>query len=63
MELFWFVAQINSQKWRFTYARQAIKKRLNKLELCSPETRLDTPVDIVKKIQDFKVRLSELSVL
>lgn len=63
MDLFWFVAQINSQKWRFTYARQAIKKRLNKLELFSPETRLDTPIDIVKRIQDFKVRLSELSVL
>lgn len=62
-ELFWFVAQINSQSWRFTYARQAIKKRLEKLEVITPPRRLDIPIDITKKINDFKKRLSKLCVL
>lgn len=62
-ELFWFIAQINSQKWRFTYARQAIKKRLEKLEVNTPPTRLNEPLDLVSRIYDFKMRLSELSVL
>ena len=62
-ELFWFVAQINSQKWRFTYARQAIKKRLEKLEITTPSFRLDEPLNLVNRIDDFKKRLSELSVL
>lgn len=62
-ELFWFIAQINSQKWRFTYARQAIKKRLEELEVNTPACRLDEPIDIVQKIDDFKKRLTELSVL
>lgn len=62
-ELFWFIAQINSQRWRFTYARQAIKKRLEKLVVSTPPTRLDDPLDIVSRIDDFKRRLSELSVL
>ena len=62
-ELFWFIAQINSQKWRFTYARQAIKKRLEQLEVTSPDKHLDDPIDLVKRIYDFKKTLSELSVL
>ena len=62
-ELFWFVAQINSQKWRFTYARQAIKKRLEKLEITTPPSRLNEPLDLVCRINDFKKRLSELSIL
>lgn len=60
-ELFWFVAQINCQRWRFTYARQAIKSRLEKLEITSPNKYLDKPIDIIGKINGFKQRLSELS--
>ena len=62
-ELFWFIAQINSQKWRFTYARQAIKRRLENLEIATPPERIEVPIDIVGRINDFKERLSELSVL
>ncbi len=62
-EIFWFIAQINSQKWRFTYARQAIKKRLENLEVTTPSVQLLEPLDIIKKINDFKHKLSELSVL
>ena len=60
-ELFWFIAQINSQKWRFTYARQAIKSRLTKLSLTSPPQHITKEFDIISKISDFKTKLSELS--
>lgn len=60
-ELFWFIAQINSQKWRFTYARQAIKSRLNKLQVSAPPQRLSVPINITEKINLFKKQLSELS--
>lgn len=59
-ELFWFIAQINSQKWRFNYVRQAIKSRLNELEVCTPATHLEEKLDIIQKINDFKDKLSEL---
>lgn len=62
-ELFWFIAQINCQRWRFTYARQAIKSRLQDLVITSPSRHLDEPIDIVGKIKDFKQRLSELSII
>lgn len=61
LELFWFIAQINSQKWRFTYARQAIKSRLTKLSLTSPPQHITKEFDIISKISDFKTKLSELS--
>ena len=60
-ELFWFIAQINSQKWRFTYARQAIKSRLIKLKLTSPPEYLENDFDLIGKLTDFKTKLSELS--
>jgi len=62
-DIFWFIAQINSQKWRFTYARQAIKTRLQELEVTSPDEYQDDDIDIVNKIDAFKQRLSELSKL
>lgn len=62
-ELFWFIAQINSQKWRFTYARQAIKKRLENLQIETPTTHLKETLDIINKIDNFKERLSELSAI
>lgn len=60
-ELFWFVSQINCQKWRFTYARQAIKSRLMDLVVTSPDNYLDKPINLIGKINDFKKQLSELS--
>lgn len=60
-ELFWFIAQINSQKWRFTYARQAIKSRLVKLQLSSPPDYMENDFDLIRKLIDFKTKLSELS--
>ena len=39
-DLVWFAAQINAQKWRFFYARMAIKSRLERLIVCSPSDRM-----------------------
>jgi len=62
-ELFWFIAQINSQRWRFTYARQAIKSRLQELRVTSPGSYLDEPLDVIGKVYKFKEQLSELSII
>ena len=35
-DMIWFAAQINMQKWRFFYARMAIKTRLERLVVKSP---------------------------
>lgn len=53
-ELMWFVAQINAQRWRFFYARMAIKSRLERLEVTSPATRLaDYDFDIAERVESF----------
>ncbi|MDE6066075.1 MAG: N-6 DNA methylase [Duncaniella sp.] len=62
-ELFWFISQINSQRWRFPYARMAIKSRLNRLEITSPSKHLDEPFNLIEKIQTFKSSLSKLSTM
>ena len=62
-ELFWFIAQINSQKWRFTYARQAIKARLERLQVTSPPQHLEEELNLTAKISAFKQKLAELSQL
>lgn len=56
-EIFWFAAQINSQRWRFSYARMAIKSRLNRLEIESPSSYMDEPLDLVSKLEGFKESL------
>lgn len=53
-ELFWFAAQINSQKWRFSYARMAIKSRLERLEVEAPSQHMNAPVNLVSKLKAFK---------
>ena len=54
-EMVWFAAQINAQRWRFFYARMAIKSRLERLVISSPPERLpDTGVPIAENIRAFK---------
>ena len=62
-ELLWFIAQINSQKWRFTYARQAIKSRLCNLMITSPDHYMEERIDIADKVNNFKKHLSELATI
>jgi hypothetical protein len=61
-ELIWFAAQINAQKWRFFYARMAIKSRLERLEITSPDSKISNDIRNIKdKFIDFKKTLYKLS--
>ena len=61
-ELIWFCIQINTQRWRFFYGRMAIKSRLEKLEIISPQVNLiDTEKSIKDRISDFQENLLKLS--
>ena len=60
-ELLWFAAQINMQKWRFFYGRMAIKTRLCKLVVSSPQSRLDDDeLSIHRKIAKLRESLDSL---
>lgn len=61
-ELIWFCIQINIQRWRFFYGRMAIKSRLERLIIQSPEKNiLDTNQSIKERIEQFKESLFQLS--
>ncbi|MGN0144179.1 MAG: class I SAM-dependent DNA methyltransferase [Clostridium sp.] len=63
-ELLWFTTQINMQQWRFFYARQAIKSRLQRLVITSPSENIpDTGDSIYTRITTFKSTLTTLSTL
>jgi type I restriction enzyme M protein len=64
-ELMWFAAQINLQKWRFFYARMAIKSRIERLALEIPTSPLaDGTIkinDVVKRFMTtYKIQQGEL---
>jgi len=60
-ELVWFVAQINLQKWRFFYARMAIKGRLQDehFNVSSPKERITKEIDLKKALTQLKEYLEE----
>ena len=61
-ELVWFSAQINAQRWRFFYARMAIKSRLERLNITAPQNRLeDSGKSLRERVQEFKDNLLKLS--
>lgn len=61
-DLVWFASQINAQRWRFFYARMAIKSRLTRLEVTSPPQKLDdTGKSVYERIDEFRGNLIELS--
>jgi type I restriction enzyme M protein len=61
-DLVWFASQINAQKWRFYYARMAIKSRLIRLEITSPPKKInDSGKTIFERIQEFRNSLINLS--
>jgi len=61
-DLVWFASQINAQRWRFFYARMAIKSRLVRLEVTSPPISLvDSGKKIHERISEFKESLINLS--
>ncbi len=61
-ELLWFVSQINSQRWRFFYARMAIKGRLSRLKVKSPPMSMpDIGLSIAERTNTYKKMLDALS--
>ena len=61
-EMLWFTGQINLQRWRFLYARMAIKGRLTRLTVQAPAKRLpDDERSLAKDLQAFRNRLEDLS--
>ena len=63
-EMLWFVSQINIQRWRFFYARMAIKSRLERLTVTAPPSALvDTNATLKQRIDEFTGHLATLSEL
>jgi hypothetical protein len=60
-DLVWFAAQINAQKWRFFYARMAIKSRIERLVVTAPARRRPQTGTIAQKVREFRAMLSDLS--
>jgi type I restriction enzyme M protein len=63
-EMAWFVAQINLQRWRFFYARMAIKSRLadDKFLVVAPRSRLeDSKSKLADRVCEFRDSLNLLS--
>jgi hypothetical protein len=61
-ELLWFATQINAQRWRFFYARMAIKSRLEQLTVQSPAERLpDAGESLARRLRAFRDHLDEIA--
>ncbi|MBV6623770.1 MAG: hypothetical protein KI793_12670 [Rivularia sp. (in: Bacteria)] len=59
-ELLWFIAQINRQRWRFFYARMAIKERIANLEVAaSPQALLDSGKTLSERVRIFREQLED----
>lgn len=63
-DLLWFAAQINAQRWRFFYARMAIKSRIERLTVTSPPCAL-LPLrrSIAERVRAMQAGLEELCTL
>jgi type I restriction-modification system DNA methylase subunit len=59
-ELLWFASQINSQQWRFFYARMAIKTRITRLLVESSPVRIPDVALISDRITSFRDALTKL---
>jgi hypothetical protein len=60
-ELLWFVVQINRQRWRFFYARMAIKGRIANLEVSAPpQASIDTGKTLFERVRIFREHLEDL---
>lgn len=61
-DLVWFASQINAQRWRFFYARMAIKSRIIRLDVTSPPSKLeDSGKTVYERVTEFRENLIELS--
>ena len=63
-ELCWFATQINNQRWRFFYGRMAIKTRLGKLVIQSPDSAIpDNNQPIFQRATELRRKIEELSAI
>lgn len=60
-QLFWLVAQINAQRWRFHYGRMATKGRLEALRVTPPPANLTHIGDLAARTKRFRVGLRHLT--
>jgi hypothetical protein len=62
-DLLWFAAQINAQKWRFFYARMAIKGRIERLVVASPPERSPARgrFNLAANVRELRDQLARLS--
>ncbi|HXA55718.1 MAG TPA: N-6 DNA methylase, partial [Solirubrobacteraceae bacterium] len=61
-EMVWFAAQINLHRWRFFYARQAIKGRITRLVVESPPARLaDKGATIAERVESVRDLLESVA--
>jgi len=60
-DLLWFAAQINAQRWRFFYARMAIKSRIERLTVSSPpRALLPLRKSIAERVRAMQAGIEEL---
>lgn len=61
-DLVWFASQINAQRWRFFYARMAIKSRIARLSVTSPPNKLEDSGKLIsERVREFRKNLVDLS--
>lgn len=59
--LFWLVAQINAQRWRFHYGRMATRGRLEALRITPPPSDLQPIGNVAARVKRFRVGLRHLT--
>ena len=60
-QLFWFVSQVNAQRWRFHYGRMATRGRLETLAVTPPLPSLAHIGDLAARTKRFRVGLRHLT--
>lgn len=59
-EMFWFIGQVNAQRWRFHYGRMATKGRLQRLGVVPPENDLVPIGNIEARVRRLRSELGRL---
>ena len=60
-EMFWFVGQINFQRWRFHYGRMVGVSRIERLEVDSPPNDLPPIHRLANRLRSFRDGVAQLS--
>ena len=60
-ELFWFIGQINEQRWRFHYGRMATGERLRMIDIAPPPDNLGHVGKVAARVKRFRHDLVRLA--